>query len=74
MMNAQDILDSPVFNAAYGEIEADLWSQFRSSDPTDADKLRGIALRLWAIEQVRAELERRMTKAVETRINGGSSK
>jgi len=70
MMNAQDILDSPVFAAAYAEIEADLWTRFRSANPADAEELRGIALRLWAIEQVRAELERRMTKGVETRING----
>lgn len=69
-MSAQDILDSPVFKATFGEIEADLWTRFRAASPTDVEELRGIALRLWAIEQVRAELERRMTKSVETRING----
>lgn len=68
-MSAQDILDAPVFKAAYAEIEADLWSRFRSTDPTNGEELQGIALRLWAIEQVRSELERRMTKGVETRIN-----
>ena len=62
-------IDSPVFTGAFSEIEADLWVKFRASDPTDSDELRGIALRLWAVEQVRAELERRMTKSVETHIN-----
>ena len=70
MMSAQDILDSPVYAAAYAEIEADLWTRFRGCDPTDSKELQGVALRLWAIEQVRAEFERRMTKGVETRING----
>lgn len=70
MVNAQEILDSPVFAAAYAEIEADLWTKFRGCDPSDTKELQGVALRLWAIEQVRSELERRMTKSVETRING----
>jgi hypothetical protein len=70
MISAQDIIESKVFNAAVSEIEADLWEQFKLTDPTKAEVLQGISLRLWGLGQVRAELERRMTKGVETHING----
>jgi hypothetical protein len=70
MITAQDILESKVFDDVFKEIEADLWEQFKRADPTKSESLQGVSLRLWGLGQVRSELERRMTKGVETHING----
>jgi hypothetical protein len=68
-MTAQEILDSKIFDDVFREIEADLFNQFRRADPA-GNELRGVAMRVWALGQVRTELERRLTKSAETRING----
>jgi len=73
MATAEQILESKSFKDAFKAVEDDLTAQFFSAQPTDAVTLQKVALQRWGLEQVKSELERQLTKAVETRINRGSS-
>lgn len=68
-MTAEQILDSAVFKGVFKTLEGDLHGEFAAAVPTDTVALERIALRLWGLTQVKLELERQLTKAVETRIN-----
>lgn len=69
MINAEDILSSKVFDDAINEIRLDLWERFQSVPPGEAEQLQGLSLKSWALSEFVAELQRRMTSSVETRIN-----
>ena len=57
MISIQDIIDSKVFQVSIQEIEEDLWDLFQGINPLDTDQLQQIALKLWALREITAELE-----------------
>lgn len=70
MITAEQILDSREFQKAFQEIDADLIGRLRSASPQNLPLLQEIAMKLWALDEVRAEFQRRMNGA-ESRINQG---
>jgi len=69
MMNALDILESKTFQNVFEALESDLWEEFQVVDSENVQALKGLSLKLWGLRSVKNELERRLTKSVETRIN-----
>jgi|PlaIllAssembly_1097288.scaffolds.fasta_scaffold04635_2 hypothetical protein len=65
MISARDILDSDVWGKVNDELQNECWDKFQSTQPERIDELKALALRLWALREVRSELERRLTKAAE---------
>jgi len=69
MITAQDIIESKVFCDAFDQLNSEQYANFRDCDPGDTKQLQGLALKCWALSEVRAELEAVMARSVETRIN-----
>lgn len=69
MITVEQIFESREFQQVFQEIDADLVARFRTTPPASWDVLQEVAMKLWALDQVKAEFERRMSKGGETRIN-----
>lgn len=69
MITAEQIFESREFQQVFQEIDSDLIGRLRSMPPSNAVALQEVAMKLWALDQVKAEFERRMSKGGETRIN-----
>ena len=53
----------------FEKLEADLWEEFQMIEPDQSKAMRLVSLKLWGLRSAKDELERRLTKSVETRIN-----
>lgn len=69
MITAEQIFESREFQKVFQEIDSDLVARFRNTPPAEAGVLQEVAMKLWALDQVKAEFESRMSKGGETRIN-----
>lgn len=69
MITAEQIFESKEFQQVFQEIDSDLIGRLRSMPPSNAADLQEVAMKLWALDQVKAEFESRMLKGGETRIN-----
>lgn len=69
MITAEQIFESKEFQQVFQEIDSDLIGRLRSMPPSNAEALQEVAMKLWALDQVKAEFESRMLKGGETRIN-----
>jgi hypothetical protein len=69
MITAEQIFESREFQQVFQEIDSDLIGRLRSTPPVESGVLQEVAMKLWALDQVKAEFERRMSKGGETRIN-----
>jgi hypothetical protein len=69
MINAEDILQSKVFEQAVSSIKLELWEQFQRIPADDKEQLQGLSLKSWALREFIGELERRMSSSAESRIN-----
>lgn len=69
MITAEQIFESKEFQQVFQEIDSDLIGRLRSMPPSNVAALQEVAMKLWALETVKAEFERRMSNGGETRIN-----
>jgi len=66
---AKAIIENPVWQETWDTIERELWYEFQSAAPGDAEALTDVAQRRWALGVIRAELERVMAQPLFDALN-----
>jgi|PlaIllAssembly_1097288.scaffolds.fasta_scaffold83713_2 hypothetical protein len=66
---AVHVLKNPAWQAAWDALRAELIDVVEMTPPHEAEVLSAVAHRLWALREVRAELERMMAQETEPAAN-----
>ena len=63
-MTAKEILESQVWKDTVTQMRGDLMGEFERVSPDDADELRNVSYKLWALNSVLWSLQRGLEKTI----------